>query len=203
MSRHRAVLSSLLDTLYPSLPEEAARAREAGNELGAYAYALSASDLPFFVEQVSCWALCRHPGPLLLFKGAGRVRHTLHPPCAGGGIHRAPGARNSAGARAVRPCTLIAALFVRLLVQRTNNALHAGSLICWSGAPGRSPWAARLPSPGTSRFAPRSQTSRISSASSCCSAGPTRACWSSKRRGTRADSLWRACNPLCCTASLC
>ena len=65
MSRHRAVLSSLLDTLYPSLPKEAARAREAGNELGAYAYALSASDLPFFVEQVSCGALCRAPGHLV------------------------------------------------------------------------------------------------------------------------------------------
>ena len=65
MSRHRAVLSSLLDTLYPSLPKEAARAREAGNELGAYAYALSASNLPFFVEQVSYGALCRPTGHLV------------------------------------------------------------------------------------------------------------------------------------------
>lgn len=61
MSHHRAVLSSLLDTLYPSLPGEAARAREAGNALGAHAYALSASDLPFFVEQVSCGAPYRPP----------------------------------------------------------------------------------------------------------------------------------------------
>ncbi|KAK9841741.1 hypothetical protein WJX81_000141 [Elliptochloris bilobata] len=52
MSRHRLVLKALLDTFYPSLPGEAAKAREAGNQHAALAYALSASDLPFLVEQV-------------------------------------------------------------------------------------------------------------------------------------------------------
>jgi len=52
MERHRPVLEALLDTLYPALPAEAAEAREAGNEAAAVAFALSASDMPFVLEQV-------------------------------------------------------------------------------------------------------------------------------------------------------
>jgi len=54
MYRHRVVLRALLDTLYPALPADAAQAQNAGDQDAAVAFALSASDVPFIVEQARC-----------------------------------------------------------------------------------------------------------------------------------------------------
>ena len=124
MSRHRAVLSSLLDTLYPSLPGEAARARKAGNELGAYAYALSASDLPFFVEQVSCGAPCRPLGRVVSpRREPEQAPHASFPPAqVEESIGRLSPEMQQELALCAPCCSSAFALFLR--VQRSNKA-HA------------------------------------------------------------------------------